>query len=482
MRGFAFSLTKNTYLVENSDGYFVLSETPLKILRVNKSLFLVIKQLQEGSELSELVSQNPEIKERQLLRDLLSLASKGYLKLERVAELEDCPKVSIVIPVRDQPEDIVECLQSVVNLDYPEDKFEVIVVDDGSGDNISEVVSSFNVNLIRLEKSQGASVCRNIGAEKARGDILAFLDADCVARKNWLREIIPFFDIKGIGAVGGLVDSYYHKRYLDRYEQVSSPLNLGQRIITQGNTESNFYVPSCNLLVSRKAFMATGGFKSGMHVGEDVDFSWRMRSLGYALLYVPVGRIAHKHRNNFFQMLRRRSEYGTSEAELYLSHRDKRKTFLISLYSGLSFLALTLSILLMNPYPLCLILLLFGIDLFQKSGSLKKSKIVLPFPQIVYSTLGSFLSFFYFAFFHLVRYYLVLMFGLGFLLHSIWLFSSLALLFTSGVDYYVKRPRLSYPAFLFFYTLEHLAYQLGVFWGCLRLKYFRAYALSFKRA
>jgi mycofactocin system glycosyltransferase len=482
MRGFGFSLADNNYLREDPDGYLLLSKLPLRILRINKSLFLILKQLREGRELSELVHQNLGVKEGQLLRNLLSLTSKGYLKLERGAELEDYSKVSIIIPVRDQPEDIIECLQSLTNLNYPEDKFEVIVVDDGSGNNMSDVVSSFNVRLIRLEKSQGASVCRNIGAENACGDILAFLDADCIADKNWLREIIPFLEIERIGAVGGFVDSYYQKRYLDRYEKVSSPLSLGQRILLQGDTESNFYIPSCNMLVSRKAFMATGGFKSGMHVGEDVDFCWRMRSRGYDLLYVPVGRIAHKHRNNLFKMLQRRNEYGTSEATLYRSHRDKRKRFPISIYAGLSFLALTLSILLTNPYPLCLILLFFGLDLFQKSGTLKKFKIVLPFQQIVYSTLRSYLSFFYFAFFHLVRYYLVLMFGLGFLLHSMWFFGGLALLLTSGIDYSVKRPKLPYPAFLFFYALEHLAYQLGVFWGCLKFKDFRSYILSFSRA
>ena len=482
MRGFVFSLAKNTYLGKNSDSYFLLSETPLRILRINKSLFLVLKQLQEGAELSELVHQNLGIKEGQLLRTLLSLTSKGYLKLERVAELEDYPKVSIIIPVRDQPRDIIECLQSLANLNYPEDKFEVLVVDDGSCNNISDIVSSFNVRLIRLEKSQGASVCRNIGAENACGDILAFLDADCIADKNWLREIIPFFQIEGIGAVGGFVDSYHRKSYLDRYEEVSSSLSMGQRILFQGDTESNFYVPSCNMLVSRKAFMATGGFKSGMHVGEDVDFCWRMRNLGYSLLYVPVGRIAHKHRNNLLKMLRRRNEYGTSEATLYRSHRDKRKRFPISIYAGLSLVTLVVSILLKNPYLNCFILLFFGLDLYRKSVTLKRFKIVFPFKRISYSALRSYLSFYYFAAFHLVRYHLILMFGLGFLVHFLWFFGGLALLLTSIIDYWVKKPNLPYPAFLFFYILEHLAYQTGVFWGCLKLRYFRAYIPVFSRA
>ena len=93
---------------------------------------------------------------------------------------------------------------------------------------------------------------------------------------------------------------------------------------------------------------------------------------------------------------------------------------------------------------------------------------------------GSF--FFYFSFFHLVRYYLILILVLGFLLHSLWLFGGVAVLYTSIVDYYVKKPSLNYPFFLFFYLLEHLAYQAGVFWGCLKLRHFGSYLVSFKRA
>jgi mycofactocin system glycosyltransferase len=482
MEGFGFSLADNTYLREEPDGYFLLSRLPLRILRLNKPLFRLLKHLQEGGELSEFAGQNHGLEEGRLLRVLLSLTAKGYLKLGRIAEIKDHPKVSIIIPVRDQPGDLIECLQSLTNLDYPRDRFEVIVVDDSSQTEVSQIITTPDVTVIRQAESQGASVCRNIGARETQGDILAFLDADCMARENWLKEIIPFFQTATVGAIGGYVDGYYKNRYLDRYEEVSSPLNMGQRLLLEGNTEASFYVPTANMLVTREAFMATGGFKSGMHVGEDVDFCWRMRNRGYSLLYVPLGRVAHKHRNHFPKMLKRRSEYGTSEARLYLTHRDKRKTFLISVYAGFSFLALTLAILLVNPYPIVLILLLFGIDLFQKSATPKKFKMALPFRQIAYAKLRSYLSFYYFAFFHLVRYYLVLIFGLGFLLHSLWYFGGLAIILTSIVDYSVKRPNLPYPIYLLFYVLEHLAYQLGVFWGCLKQKYFGSYILTFRRA
>jgi mycofactocin system glycosyltransferase len=482
MNQFSFALEKNTYLKENTDGFFLISDAPLRILRLNRPLFLILNQIQKGDRLSELMYGSHADNKAALLKQLLSLTSKGYLKLVEVAEPESYPEVSIIIPVKNRPEDITECLQSLSCLNYPADRMEVIVVDDGSKRSISDIVSSFNAKLIRLEESHGASVCRNIGAQNASGDILAFLDADCIADKNWLREIVPFLQIEGIGAAGGLVDSYYHKSHLDRYEESFSSLSMGKRVISQGNTESNFYVPSCNLLVKSAVFRAMGGFKKGMHVGEDVDLCWKIRKNGHILLYVPVGKVAHKHRNQLFKMLQRRKDYGTSEAPLYYFHRDKKKRFPISIFAVFSILALATSIFLQNPYIACSIVVFFGIDLCRKSVSLKRLNFSFPFTTVIYSVLRSYFSFYYFASFHLVRYYLILVFGLGFLLHFLWILGGVALLLTSIVDYRIKKPDLPYPVFLYFYTLEHLAYQAGVFWGCLKLKHFRAYMPAFSHA
>ena len=482
MKEFTFTLEKQTHLQENTNGFFLISKAPLRILRLNRSLFLILKQIQKGDRLSELMRGPHADRKDSLLKQLLSLTSKGYLKLTGLAEPKRYPKVSIIIPVKDRPEDIAECLQSLSDLNYPEDKMEVIVVDDGSTQSISDIVSSFNARLIRLEESQGASVCRNIGAQNAGGDILAFLDADCMADKNWLQELVPFLQIEGIGAAGGLVDGYYHKSQLDRYEEAFSSLSMGKRLIFQGNTESNFYVPSCNLLVTSAVFRAMGGFKKGMHVGEDVDLCWRIRKNGHVLLYVPAGKVAHKHRNKLFKMLQRRKDYGTSEAPLYYFHRDKKKRFPISIFAVLSLLAVITSILLHNPYIACSIVLFFGIDLYRKYINLKRLNFSFPLLPVIYSVLRSYFSFYYFASFHLIRYYLILLAGLGFIFHFLWILCGIALLLTSIVDYRIKKPDLLYPVFLYFYTLEHLAYQTGVFWGCLKLKHFRAYIPAFSPA
>ena len=325
MKGFGFSLAPGSFLCENASGYFLISPRPVRILRLNRSLFRLIEYIQTGGELSDFVFQNSAVQTATLLKMLLFLAADGYLTLERVAELESYPLVSIIIPVRDQADDLAECLRSLANLDYPEDRLEIIVVDDGSRKEVLNNITSPDVRIIRQEKSLGPAACRNIGAGNARGDILAFIDADCIAGKNWLKEIIPFFQAVKVGAVGGYVEGYYQKNLLDRYESVASSLNMGERIIIESKSTSGFYVPTANLMIKRDVFKATGGFKTGMYIGEDVDLCWRLRNLGFLLLYVPIGKVAHKHRNRLDRMLKRRFQYGTSEASLYRAHRDKKR-------------------------------------------------------------------------------------------------------------------------------------------------------------
>ncbi len=479
MKGFGFSLAPGCFLRQTTDGYYLISHHPVRKLSLNRTLFNLVEFVTNGGELSESAIRRRG--QAELLYILFSLTARGYLTLDSIAAIDDFPGVSIIIPVRDQPEELEACLKSLSNLDYPKDRLEIIVVDDGSQKEVARLITASNISIIREPKPLGPAACRNAGAEKAGNEILAFLDADCEAGTDWLKELVPFFQISGVGAVGGYVAGFHHQNLVDRYEAVASSLNMGQRNIIEGKSSSTFYVPTANMLVNRTVFKNTGGFRAGMDVGEDVDFCWRVRDFGFSLLYTPSGKVAHKHRNRLDKLLIRRFEYGTSEASLYKTHPDKKKSLSLPVYAGLSFLAIAVSIILFSPYPLAALPVLFALSLRRATAAIKKFDIELPFPQIIYSVFRSYLSLFYAVYFHLTRYYLLLCTGLGILWHPLWIFSGLALVYASIVDYRVKKPALLYPFFLFFYLSEHVSYQIGVFWGCIKTKYFGSYWLSFKQ-
>ena len=110
--------------------------------------------------------------------------------------------VSVIVPVFNAERHIEDCIRSLLNQSYP--AHEIIVVDDGSTDRTSEIARRFDVTLIDREKNGGAAAARAHGASKASGEILAFLDSDCVAPPNWLETIAAEFDKDPeLGGVGG---------------------------------------------------------------------------------------------------------------------------------------------------------------------------------------------------------------------------------------------------------------------------------------
>lgn len=477
-----FSFPAGVRLVKMGAQYTLVRDYPLRLLQINRSLYGLLQGLAAGENLCGLTAGLPPAGRKNIEGLLLTLAAGGYLDLHSTGFLpdENYPLVSIIIPVKNRPEDIRDCLTSLAFLDYSGEKLEIIVVDDGSSDNTGEVAAAFDVNLIRLPVSRGPAACRNAGAGAAKGEILAFLDSDCRAGRGWLKELAPFFAFEEVGAVGGFVEGYFKESPLDRYEKVFSSLNLGRRILLGSRSGSGFYVPTCNLLVRKDVFILAGGLTEGMHVGEDVDFCWRLRDLGHSLLYLPAGSVAHRHRNKLSQMLRRRFAYGTSEAALYLKHPEKKKRFSVPLFDGLSFLTLSCAVLSGTPALLLLIPFFFAAGYAQKAVFLKRIQVVIPRKSLFLSAVRSTFSFCYYASFHLIRYYLVPLIILGFVHPPLGLLLLIMLALVSLVDYRNKKPLLPFPVFLFYYVLEHGFYQAGVFAGCLKHRHFRCYLPQLK--
>ena len=143
----------------------------------------------------------------------------------KVIGMKDSLSISVVVITLNRAEWLKDTLDSLVRQTRQPD--EVIVVDNGSQDNTEGVVSSFanklNVKYVS-EKTRGIPYARNTGVRNATGDIVAFIDDDCIADENWLKYIqIPFFKDPNVGSVGGetsylengksIVEEFY-KRYM----------------------------------------------------------------------------------------------------------------------------------------------------------------------------------------------------------------------------------------------------------------------------
>jgi mycofactocin system glycosyltransferase len=401
---------------------------------------------------------------------LNSLVRRGYVAQEGYPLIDeaDYPTVSVIIPVRNRHKEITACLHSLARLDYPGEKLEIIVVDDASEDATAEAVARFpEVHLLRMQQHRQASFCRNRAAQAAQGDILAFIDSDCLADPTWLKELVPAFRDTSLGALGGWVDAVFEEKGLDRYEKVKSALKIGAYFKRSEQAERFFYVPSCNFLVRKEAFLSLGGFRETLHVGEDVDLCWRLQDAGHILEYRPMGRVSHKHRNRLAAFCSRRFDYGTSEPELQQLHAGRVKTLYLPWTESLFWLIVVLSMTLKTGLPLFMAAGLLLVDGIKKHAKLKTRHLPVTRRQVYTAIIRGYLAFVHHCCSFISRYYLVVV-PLVLLLSPLTAAVIFGMHLSAGiVEYTVKKPRLNPLLFLLFFTLEQASYQSGVWWACI---------------
>jgi mycofactocin glycosyltransferase len=477
---FLYRLRKGVRFENQGDCWIVISETPLNVVRASARATEMLR-LCNGQRTVEEIAHSMGVTGEHVFKICDYFNKKAVLEIMPAESETHFPTVTIIIPVKDRAHELAECLQSVVNQDYQKDRMELIVVDDGSEDKTAEVARSFPCTLLTNKRTRGQSFCRNLAAAEAHGEILAFIDSDCVASSMWIRQLVTYFRWARVGAVGGYVDGYYEQSGLDRYEKACSSLNMGKHILFSTDDRSTFYVPTCNLLIRKDIYLENGGITESLHVGEDVDLCWRMRSRGHTLIYVPTGVVLHKHRNGIAQMLKRRADYGTSEALLYGLHREKRKTFQTPPSAAIAFLALCFAVLFCSVMPVLVAAACAATETGMKTWRMTKAGLNVSVWRILYSVIRTHLSFLFFASFHIVRYYLLCLLVAGMVLPVFWALGLAMLAYAALVDYVIKRPKLFFGAFLLYYTLEHLCYQAGVAVGCVRARTFSPYRSTFKR-
>ena len=218
---------------------------------------------------------------------------------------------SIIIPTYNRPRRLKQCLQSIAHLDYPRDRFEVIVVDDGSNVALEPVVTTFqeqiDITLLRQENA-GPAAARNRGAAQAQGQFLAFTDDDCQPTANWLTQFAKCFATEPQSMLGGqtinaLVSNPYStasQKLIDYLYEYYNPAQ-GKEAFFASN---NIAMPTAN-------FRALGGFDISfpLAAAEDRDFCDRWNSQ-FPMLYVSEAQVNHYHNLSLASFWRQHFGYG----------------------------------------------------------------------------------------------------------------------------------------------------------------------------
>ena len=188
------------------------------------------------------------------------------------------PFISVIIPNRNNEDTLVHCLEAATSQQYPH--YEVILVDDASTDAsifIAEEMASCRV--IELARHRGASRARNEGAKHARGEVLFFIDSDCVMPEETIQRAVEAYQKNPDKVTGGTYSTHpFDDGFFNRFQAVF--INFSELKRPKPD-----YIATHAMVISKEIFNNSGGFNEDfMPILEDVEFSHRLRAMGVKLV------------------------------------------------------------------------------------------------------------------------------------------------------------------------------------------------------
>jgi glycosyltransferase involved in cell wall biosynthesis len=223
----------------------------------------------------------------------------------------DWPFFSVIIPTYERPAQLATCLHSLAHLDYPRDRFEVIVVNDGGSDpTLGSVVGQFCGPLeVRLlaQKNTGPAGARNFGAANARGEFLAFTDDDCAPDPGWLRSLASSLAQSPDRIVGGRT---LNALSLNPYAETSQMIIEVVYLHFNADPNDARFFASNNLALPAARFREMKGFNESFRTSEDREFCDRWRARGLRLTYAPGATVYHAHHLGIRSLWQQHFSYG----------------------------------------------------------------------------------------------------------------------------------------------------------------------------
>ncbi|MBE2220043.1 MAG: glycosyltransferase family 2 protein [Anaerolineae bacterium] len=210
--------------------------------------------------------------------------------------LEQRPFISIIIPHFNDSERLACCLHALENQTYPTERYEIIVVDNGSDEPPLSVISQHPHSQLVVETKPGSYAARNKGLTMAKGEVIAFTDSDCLPQVDWLEKgENALLHHDNIGVVAGQVNLFAADpnapTVAEIYEQLSAfPIENFVKFWHFGVT--------ANLFTRRKLIEAVGEFNSTLKSGGDLEWGRRVYAAGYEIFYGADVIVNHPALNN----------------------------------------------------------------------------------------------------------------------------------------------------------------------------------------
>lgn len=239
----------------------------------------------------------------------------GDQPMTQKVHLPSYPKVSVIVCSYNGAPTLDQCLQSLKEVTYP--NFEVILVDDGSKDNTPEIAARHPWIVSIRQENKGLSFARNVGAQAATGEIIAYTDSDCMADPDWLYFLVGTLTSGEFAGVGGPNISPPAANWIQACV-AGAPGGPSHVLLTDVIAE---HIPGCNMAFYKWAFDKVGGFDPEYRkAGDDVDFCWRLQQEGQVIAFSPSAIVWHYRRFTLKAFQKQQEGYGEAESLLRFKH------------------------------------------------------------------------------------------------------------------------------------------------------------------
>jgi len=251
------------------------------------------------------------------------------IAVEKGSGNETYPMVSIIIPVKNEAKRIPMCLESILSINYPKERVEIILVDNGSTDQTGQVGKSYGAKVF-VHPELTISGLRNAGASVAHGNLLAFIDADVVVYKEWLAAAMMCLNRNGGAECVG--------SFPLPPEEFGWVAKTWWSLQSPGGMEQEFevsWLASMNMIVRKEAFERAGGFNSNLVTCEDVDFCYRLGRQHKIIYCKAMGAVHYGEAQSLTQLFKKERWRGSSNYDGLRVHGfriDELSSFLLPIY------------------------------------------------------------------------------------------------------------------------------------------------------
>ena len=221
-------------------------------------------------------------------------------------------RFSVIIPARNEQANLERCLGSLFGLDWDPADFEVLVVDHDSCDQTAGLAARLGAQVIKGPPGATISGLRNLGARRARGEMLAFLDADCSVPANWLREAVRYLDRDDVVCFGSAPAPPDQANWV---QKAWYQIRRGK-----GEAAETDWLESMNMFVRHREFNCVGWVDERLITCEDYDLSLRLGRVGKLVADPRVAAVHHGEAASLGHFFRKEYWRGTSNLPGFLVH------------------------------------------------------------------------------------------------------------------------------------------------------------------